>query len=161
MSGVVIRALTDADREQALEVLCARWGSAMVVVHEQVYCPHALPGFVAVLDQRWVGVLTYVCQRDYCEVVTLDSFLPRHGVGRALLVAAQSLAHAVGCVELRVTTTNDNLVALRLYQRYGFVLTQLRPGAVLRARQVKPEIPLIGFDAIPLRDEIDLVLPLV
>ena len=45
---------------------------------------------------------------------------------------------------------------LRFYQRRGFRLAELRPGAVDRARQLKPQIPTAGDYGIPLRDEIDL-----
>jgi hypothetical protein len=57
---------------------------------------------------------------------------------------------------LRVTTTNDNLNALRFYQRRGFRMTEVRPGAVDRARSQKPSIPLVGEFGIPIHDEIDL-----
>jgi GNAT superfamily N-acetyltransferase len=57
---------------------------------------------------------------------------------------------------LRLTTTNDNLDALRFYQRRGFRLVALRPGAVDAARALKPEIPVTGAHGIPLRDELDL-----
>jgi hypothetical protein len=59
-----------------------------------------------------------------------------------------------------VTTTNDNLAALRFYQRAGFRFAELRPGAVSEARSLKPSIPETGNDGIPIRDEIDLVLEL-
>lgn len=63
--------------------------------------------------------------------------------------------------EVRLTTTtNDNLDALRFYQRRGFRLAGLRPGAVGRARRIKPEIPATGAHGTPLRDGIDLVRPL-
>ena len=40
-------------------------------------------------------------------------------------------------------TTSDNLVALRFYQRAGFRMAELRPGAVDAARaRLKPSIPL-------------------
>ena len=57
-------------------------------------------------------------------------------------------------------TTNDNLDALRLYQRRGFHLARLDSGAVDRARDLKPEIPLLGRRGIPMRDELILVRPL-
>ena len=61
-------------------------------------------------------------------------------------------ANGCGCI-----TTNDNVDALRFYQRRGFVLTALRPGAVDQARRsLKPEIPLVGDHDIPLRDELEL-----
>jgi hypothetical protein len=59
-----------------------------------------------------------------------------------------------------VVTTNDNLGALRFYQRRGFVLAALRPGAITEARRtLKPEISEIGADGIPIRDELELELP--
>ena len=58
-------------------------------------------------------------------------------------------------------TTNDNLDALRFYQRRGFRLAELRPGAVDRARErLKPEIPRTGEHGIPLRDELVLEMAL-
>lgn len=53
-----------------------------------------------------------------------------------------------GCRVLRLTTTNDNLPALRFYQKRGFVLHRLLPGAVERSREIKPEIPLLGVDTL-------------
>ena len=56
-----------------------------------------------------------------------------------------------------LTTTNDNVDALRFYQRRGFRLVALRPGAVDDARaRHKPAIPGTGAHGIPLRDELDL-----
>jgi hypothetical protein len=81
-----------------------------------------------------------------------------------LVIAAADLAVAVGCRRYWVLTTNDNVDALRFYQRRGFRLTAVRCGAVDEARRtVKPEIPLTGDYGIPIRDEIELAqdLPLV
>ena len=55
-----------------------------------------------------------------------------------------------------LTTTNDNIDALRFYQRRGFRMSALRPGVIDRSRLHKPEIPRTGDYGIPLRDEIDL-----
>ena len=52
-------------------------------------------------------------------------------------------------------TTNDNLHALRFYQRKGFTLAGLRPNALAQTRKQKP-VPLLGADGIPIRDEIEL-----
>ena len=66
-----------------------------------------------------------------------------------------------GLRRLWVLTTNDNVDALRFYQRRGFRLSALRPGAVDEARrQLKPEIPELGEYGIPIRDEIELEMPL-
>lgn len=56
--------------------------------------------------------------------------------------------------------TNDNQCALRLYQRAGFRLHELRADTVEEARRLKPSIPQAGNDGIPIHDELDLVRPL-
>jgi RimJ/RimL family protein N-acetyltransferase len=68
----------------------------------------------------------------------------------------QQAAHQAGCRRLWLITTNDNTAALRFYQRRGFTLAAIHCDAVSRSRQIKPEIPLIGNDGIPIRDEIEL-----
>jgi hypothetical protein len=45
---------------------------------------------------------------------------------------------------------------LRFYQKRGFVIAAIHVNALEKARRLKPEIPLIGEDGIPLRDEIEL-----
>jgi hypothetical protein len=62
----------------------------------------------------------------------------------------------VGCTRLWLITTNDNLHALRFYQKRGFMLVAVHRNAVEQSRKLKPEIPLYGKDGIPIRDEIEL-----
>ena len=50
--------------------------------------------------------------------------------------------------------------ALGFYQKRGFRLVAVHPGAVNESRKLKPEIPLIGNDGIPIRDEIELEIVL-
>jgi ribosomal protein S18 acetylase RimI-like enzyme len=82
------------------------------------------------------------------------------GIGTALLEAVKGAARAAGCARLILTTTNDNLHALRFYQRRGFVLAGVRLNAIAESRRLKPEIPLTGYDDIPIRDEIELAIGL-
>ena len=100
------------------------------------------------------------------EAETID----RHRL-RSFVVAAwhseQVVAHGerrartAGSNRLWLTTTNDNLDALRFYQRRGFRLVVLRAGAVEQARRtIKPELPEVGSYGIPMRDEVDLELRL-
>ena len=62
-----------------------------------------------------------------------------------------------GVRELWLTTTNDNLDALRFYQRRELRLVEVRAGAIDRYRQRKPTIIGIGKYGIALRDELRLV----
>ena len=121
-----------------------------------------LPAVVAVDDDgERVGFATYIVEGALAELVSIDALRPGAGVGRQLLDAVAGAARAAGAERLLVMTTNDNLVALRFYQRAGFRMAELRTGAVDEARAtLKPSIPETGNDGIPLRDEIDLVLDL-
>jgi ribosomal protein S18 acetylase RimI-like enzyme len=133
------------------------WGPVMVV-HDTVFHPAGLPGFLAFLpDEPLAGLLTYEVRGHLLEIVTLDAMRQWAGTGTALVEAAVAEAASRGCAEVRLTTTNDNLDALRFYQRRGFRLAGLRPGAVGRARRLKPQIPLTGQYGIPLSDELELV----
>jgi GNAT superfamily N-acetyltransferase len=108
-------------------------------------------------DER-VGLLTYVVDGDACEILTLGATRRWSGTGTALVDAVRGVAREQGCRRLWVLTTNDNVDALRFYQRRGFRLDVLRPGAVDEARRtLKPAIPEIGDHGISLRDEIELV----
>jgi Acetyltransferase (GNAT) family len=107
--------------------------------------------------QHLLGLLTYVVDGDRCEVLTLHAAEQWRGAGTALIQEVERVAVAAGCRDLWLITTNDNVDALRFYQRRGFRLAALHPGAVDRSRgTVKPEIPEIGDYGIPLRDELEL-----
>ena len=136
------------------------WGAEIVVAHGTLYHPAELPGFVAELDGKAAGLVTFHIAGDACEIVTLDSLHPGQGIGTALIEAVKAAAGAAGCRRLWLITTNDNLHALGFYQKRGFRLVAVHPGAVNEARKLKPEIPLIGNDGIPIRDEIELEIVL-
>jgi len=108
-------------------------------------------------DGSLAGVLTYVLRGDQCEILTLHATERHAGAGTELLNAVEQVAAERGCRRLWLLTTNDNVDALRFYQRRGFRLAQLHPGGVDEARAaLKPEIPATGEYGIPLRDELVL-----
>lgn len=147
--------LREADRAWVEEFITREWGAPEVVARGVVYRPAELDGFKAVTEGQTVGLVTLRVEGEACEVVTLNSLLP--GAGTALLQAAERYARAHGCARLRLITTNDNLAALRFYQRRGLRIAAVYPGAVEAARRIKPQIPLVGAGGIPVRDEIELV----
>lgn len=121
----------------------------------------AHPAVLAWSDGRLSGVATYVVDGNACELLTLHAATRRTGIGSALVAAVRDLARDAGCRRLWVVTTNDNLDALRFYQRRGFRLARVRPGEVDRSRaMLKPEIPTTGRFDIPIRDEVELEMPL-
>jgi ribosomal protein S18 acetylase RimI-like enzyme/adenylylsulfate kinase-like enzyme len=157
---VAIVPKTDEHRSWALGLLRDKWGSELVVTRRGSCDASQLPGFVALVHGSPSGLLTYRLEGESCEIVTLDSRLEGLGVGSALIEAVRKHAASRGCRRLHLTTTNDNLRALRFYQRRGFTIAGLYPGAVKAARLLKPEIPLHGNDGIEIRDEIELEMVL-
>ena len=136
--------------------LAAEWGEPILMrgrAWPLADCDVLIAGDFA---KDYIGLLAF--SRDeapIAEVVALNAFTPRQGVGTALPARL-----GPGFTQLRLGTTNDNLDALRFYQRRGWRLAALRPGAVDLARALKPSIPLVGDYGLPIRDEIDLVLDL-
>lgn len=140
-----------------LESFLERWNSLRVARRGALEHPLDHPALVAERDGRLVGVLTYVVTGAECEVLTLHVDERRQGVGTALIAAASEIAREQGCTRLWLITTNDNVDALRFYQRRGFRLAALYRGAVDDSRaQLKREIPDVGSHGIPLRDELEL-----
>lgn len=122
-----------------------------------VYHLNELAGFVAIDEQNILGMITYLDRGNTLEVISLDSLRANQGIGSALLQKVETtavLSHKTG-VEL--ITTNDNLHALGFYQRRGYRLTQLFPEAVDQSRKVKPQIPAVADNGIPIRDELRLL----
>jgi GNAT superfamily N-acetyltransferase len=156
---VRVRPRERADQAAALAFL-ARHASARAARLGQLVRPLDYPAFVAqAADGHLLGMLTYVPERDWrqCEILTLHAAEQWHGAGTALIEAVEQLAVQRGCTRLWVITTNDNVDALRFYQRRGFCLVCVHRGAVDRSRaSLKPEIPLVGNYGIPLRDELEL-----
>lgn len=160
MFAFTLHPLTPADREWVERFVVDRWGAPTVAGHGVVYRVADLPGYYAAAGEARIGLVTYHVGAHGCEVVSLDSVRPNLGVGTMLIEAVVAEARSQGCARVWLITTNDNLHALGFYQRRGFVLVAVHRGAVERARQLKPQIPLIGSDGIPIRDEIELELPL-
>ncbi len=156
MPDIAIRPLTEADHEWVKQFIMQRWGSPIAIAHGVTYTIHELPGFVADVEDQRAGLLTYDIQGRNCEIVSLNGTRP--GVGTALMEAIKTFARQKGCTRLWLITTNDNTHALRFYQKRGYALVAVHHNAVTESRRLKPEIPLLGNDGIPIRDEIELEL---
>jgi GNAT superfamily N-acetyltransferase len=155
-----VRPFEPSDRG-AIEAFLRENHSLRVARLGEMLEPLEHPQLVAFDGERLAGLLTYVVRGDECEILTLHAASQWRGVGTALIEAVVAEAGRRGCSRLWLLTTNDNVDALRFYQRRGFVLARLVPGGVDRAREtLKPDIPRVGDYGIPLRDEIVLERPL-
>jgi ribosomal protein S18 acetylase RimI-like enzyme len=157
---IEIRPASEVDPDALLEFVVESWGAETVVGHEEEMYPVQHSGFVALRGGEIVGHVTYRGDGDRCEITTIQATPRRAGVGSMLMDAVLQAVRGDGYSVVWLTTTNDNLDALRFYQRRGFRIAAVRQGAVDRAREIKPEIPEIGMYGIRMRDELDLVLEL-
>ena len=159
IDAVKIRPREAAD-QAAAQAFLARHNSLRGARLGELVHPLDHPAFVAeAADGHLLGMLTYVPGHSWrqCEILTLHAGEQWRGAGTALIEAVGQLARQQGCARLWVITTNDNVDALRFYQRRGFCLVTVHRGAVDRSRaRLKPEIPSVGAYGIPLRDEIEL-----
>ena len=137
-------------------LLRARWGSSRIVSRGVVHDAALLPAFVATSENEPSGLITYNIVSKECESVTLDSIRERAGIGTALVEAVRQEAITAGCSRLWLVTTNDNIFAIRFYQKRGFIIKEIHVNSVEELRRLKPEIPLLRFNGIPIRDEVEL-----
>jgi len=149
-----IKAIQSQDRPYISEIVKKLWGDEIIIVHGEVFHTSALIGLKAVSDDKIIGFLQYQFINDECEILTLASLKEGHGTGSALIEAVEKIARENNCQVLSVITTNDNLHGLGFYQRSGFHLAALFPGKVNASRKIKPTIPVIGENNIPIRDEL-------
>jgi GNAT superfamily N-acetyltransferase len=145
------------DEDWIGEVLARHWGGSQIAVGGRLVEARDLPALIAGERQ---GLATYRIAADSktAELVTLNALTPRQGIGTALIADLAARLAVAGVRELRVRMTNDNLDALRFYQRRGFRLVALHRGAIDKARGIKPSIPLTGHHGIPVRDQLELAL---
>ena len=153
---ISVRQLTGDDLPRLRAIWKENWGDEFVVAHGVSYYPDSLDGFVALDDDKWVGEITYTFSGNECEIVSLDSARQGMGVGTMLIHKVIEQAREKDCGRIFLITTNDNLNALGFYQKRGFELVAVHRGAINDSRKIKPGIPLIGANNIPLRDEIEL-----
>lgn len=158
MSDFIIRPLDAKDEAWVQQAATTLWGSTRMVSRGRLWDMTKLPGFITESETRPVGLLTYQKEGDKVELVSLNALTPGKGIGTALIEELKTKAKEMGCEKIIVITTNDNTKALHFYQKRGFVIATVRINEMEHARKLKPEIPLIGDDGIPLRDEIELEL---
>ncbi len=159
-NAFLVTPISPNDRPWIVPFLHEHWGSTKIVSRGRVHEADRLPGYTTRQGKRNVGLATYCIENGECELVSLNSLVEGIGIGSALVVAVVDAARQHACRRLWLITTNDNIAALRFYQKRNLVLAALHRNALDASRRLKPQIPLIGNDGIPLRDEIEFEMML-
>lgn len=145
-----------SDRPWVNALIKKRWGSESVVSRGTLYIPALLSGFICTIDNNREGLITYHLAEGQCQIVSLDSNKQGIGIGSLMLSKLIQLAKSKDCHRIWLITTNDNINALRFYQKRGFHIVAVYVDSVRNSRKLKEEIPLVGDNGIPVRDEIEL-----
>ena len=153
-----IRPITD--RAFLDELLRLRWSGGALMLRGKIVHPKDVEALAAYHEGRLAGVATWRLEGPVIYLVTLNNITEQRGVGVALLAAIVKLGREKGSGLLRVIVTNDNLNALGFYQRRGFRIVAVHPGAIDTIRALLPGIPTMGANRIPMRDEIELEIEL-
>jgi GNAT superfamily N-acetyltransferase len=153
LGEVRIRPVVPGDRPWIRRVVLEQWGLPVVSV-SGAHDPSGYPSFVAEEGGERVGVVTYLLGDGECEVVTLNSLREGRGVGSALLEAVSGVA-AENQARLWLITTNENIRAIRFYQRRGMEMVALHRDFVDTVRQAKPDVDTGGSEGIRFRHAIE------
>ncbi len=155
---LTIRPTTPEDRARVAEVADYFWGELELECFDRAYRVDELPAYAACDGDEIIGLVSYAHEGDASNLVMLNVFPQWQGRGVAgrLVEAVMQEARSQGVERLIVATTNDNLPSLGLYQRLGFEISGVRVGRVLKHHGGVE----LGFDGIPIRDEIQLELRL-
>lgn len=153
---ITIRKTNSSNQDWIRNLFTKNWGSDFIISQGKIHKPENLEGFIAEENGEKVGLATIFAKNDEMELVTIDSLKQGKGIGKMLLDEVVNLAKEKKLKRLWLITTNDNLNALKFYQKNGFHLVKIYPNAIAESRKIKPQIPEIGENGIPLRDEIEL-----
>ncbi len=83
-----------------------------------------------------------------------------HGIGTVLFQSVVSDARELKLKKLRASTTNDNVEAMKFYQKRGMRLNALFAGGADAFRAFRPGLHVMGRHGIPCRDIIELEMDL-
>ena len=118
--GVMVNLRSSAGGDSRVRTFLGERGHGLVARGGELINPLECPAILADDASRLVGVLELshprrgLRNRHPAYIATVDRD------GTALIKEMRRLATGQGCTALRVTTTNDNVDALRFYQRRGF-----------------------------------------
>ncbi|MDQ8734230.1 GNAT family N-acetyltransferase [Paenibacillus sp. LHD-38] len=150
---MVIKAIDEKLRAEAIE-----FRGSIIVSRGQVHSINKLPGYVVLIGDEIKGMITFHISEGDCEIVSLDSKVEGQGIGTKLIDLVISAAREQNCNRVWMITSNNNIRAIRFYQKRGFDMKAVHQNAITEARKIKPSIPMAGFDGIPIRHEIEFEL---
>ena len=156
-----IKTISSENRKEINDFIMSHWFSTVMVVSGELVDMTILNGFVMYEGEKIIGLITYRIKASKCEIMSLDSLMENQGIGTTLVKKVIEIAMYNKCNKIKLITTNDNINALRFYQKLGFDMTKIYHNALDISRKLKPSIPLLGEFNIPLKHEIEFEMELL
>jgi len=139
--------------DKAVSDIINVWGSDILVTRGNIYKASDLDGVLVYENGKIIGLGLYKIKND-CEIVLLETFTQNKGIGSKIIEKIKEIAKAKNCKRVWLITSNENINAIKFYQKRGFHISNIYLNAMEEARKIKPEIPKIA-NGIEIRDEIE------
>jgi len=120
MPKISLSKIEDSDLDWVTQIWIKDWGDNFIISKGNQYYPQDVSGYIAAINDTKVGLITYVIDNSTCEIISLNSFSENAGIGSQLLEKVVEHAKKELCNSIILVTSNDNLNALRFYQKRGF-----------------------------------------
>ena len=150
---------------EALSEIIKGWGYDFFVSRGKVHKALDLDGILAYDNKKIIGLGLYYIKNNECEIVLMETFDQNKGIGTKIINKIINIAKQNKCNRIWLITTNDNINAIKFYQKRGFCIVNIHINAIVESRKIinaivesrkiTPNIPLIGDFGIPVRDEIE------
>lgn len=151
----IFHEITPDNRRTVNEFLKEHWYATTMVLRGDILDMTRAEGFFLEEEGAILALLTYRFDGTIFEILSLDSLRENEGTGTQMVDEAIRRAKTLGAKKLVVLTSNDNMRAMAFYQKRGFDLARLYRNGLDAARRLKPDIPTVGRDNIPLRHELE------
>ncbi len=155
---MIYQKIDEKNRINVNQFILKQWLSSEMVIRGTIIDMTKVEGYIALENNTIVGLITFVIDNEECEILSLDSLQENTGLGTNLLQIVINHARESNCKRVKLITTNDNIRAIQFYQKRGFDICNIYYNALDISRKIKPEIPMIGENGIPLKHEIEFVL---
>ncbi len=142
-------------RPKVNKLIADEWAGPIVITKGILHDTTNSDGFIYVADGELTGYALFEIHESQCEILVLQSIYENRGIGSALLNTIIDVAKTNNCINVWLITTNDNIHAIRFYQKFGFELKEVHINALDKSRRLKPSIPLLGNEGIPLKHEFE------
>jgi len=146
---------TKKDEKALSELIKQSWRSDIIVSRGKKYKVEDLEGILTYENEKIIGLGLYYIKNRECEIVLLEALFQKQGIGTKIIEKIKEIAITNKCKRIWLITSNDNINAIKFYQRRGFFISNFYKNAMEESRKLKPEIPLIGEYEIPIKDEIE------